>query len=486
MALDIKQSLNLNQQLVMTPQLQYAIKLLQLSRLELVNTIYEEIEMNPLLEEKAAGEGEEESVAEAEESGAGDEKDDFDQDSSELPEVTVEERARDDVDWENYLSEYNTGWAEPRSGERDGPAIESITPAETNLHSHLMWQLNVNGLDDKQREIGLHIIGNLAADGRLDIPLEEINKTTGYSLEDIQETLRLVQNFDPVGIAGRDARESLLIQAEFHGLGGTIAEKIIKYHMGNLERGKYQEIANSTSVSVEEVLAAVSVLRGLDPKPGRIYSNERTIYIIPDIYVYQVGDDYEIVLNEDGLPKLRVNAYYRDILRSSTDISANARTYLNERLRSATWLIKSIHQRQRTIYRVTESIFRFQRAFLDKGISEIKPLVLRDVAEAIEMHESTVSRVTTNKYVHTPQGVFELKFFFNSSVGSVEGDSIASESVKERIRKMIKSESNAKPYSDQEIANILMESNIDIARRTVAKYRGSMGILPSKKRKNAF
>jgi RNA polymerase sigma-54 factor len=298
--------------------------------------------------------------------------------------------------------------------------------------------------------------------------------------------LRIVQNFDPVGIAARDARESLLIQAQFHGLGGTIVEEIIRYHLGKLENRKYEEIAESTSATVEEVLAAVSILRGLDPKPGTIYSDERTVYIIPDIYVYKVGDDYEIVLNEDGLPKLKVNAYYKEVLRNAAAVSENARDYLNEKLRSAAWLIKSIHQRQRTIYRVTESIVRFQKDFLDQGITKIKPLVLRDIAEDIEMHESTVSRVTTNKYVHTPQGVFELKFFFNSSVGSVEGDSVASESVKEHIRKMIKSENSAKPYSDQEIADILMKLNIDIARRTVAKYRDSMGILPSRRRKKVL
>ena len=479
MALELRQSLNLTQQLIMTPQLQQAIKLLQLSRLELVDTIYEEMETNPALEEQMAGEGDEENRL-------GDEKDVIDQDTSELPEVTVEERARDDVDWENYLSEYNTGWAEPRSGGREGPTIESTTPAETNLHSHLMWQLSVGNLDDKQREIGHHIIGNLNADGYLDIPLEEIAMSTGYPLADVQETLRLVQNFDPVGIAGRDARESLLIQARFQGLGGTIVEQIIKYHLGNLEKRKYAQIAESTSVSVEQVLEALSVLRGLNPKPGRIYSDERTIYIVPDIYVYKVGDDYEIVLNEDGLPKLRVNAYYREILRNAAALAENARAYLNEKLRSAAWLIKSIHQRQRTIYRVTESIVRFQRAFLDEGITKLKPLVLRDVAEDIEMHESTVSRVTTNKYVHTPQGVYELKFFFNSSVSGVEGDSVASESVKEHIRKMIKAENSAKPYSDQEIADSLIKLNIDIARRTVAKYRDAMGILPSRSRKNAF
>jgi RNA polymerase sigma-54 factor len=224
----------------------------------------------------------------------------------------------------------------------------------------------------------------------------------------------------------------------------------------------------------------------MEPKPGRSYSDDRTVYITPDIYVISVGNDYEIVLNEDGLPRLRISAYYRNILRSKDSVSENVRAYIQERLRSAAWLIKSIHQRQRTIYRVTESIMRFQRNFIDNGITQLKPLVLRDVAEDIEMHESTVSRVTTNKYVHTPQGLFELKFFFNSSIDRIDGDCIASVSVKERIRTIIKSENTAKPFSDQEIVAILKKLNIKVARRTVAKYRESMGILPSRKRKNLF
>jgi RNA polymerase sigma-54 factor len=237
---------------------------------------------------------------------------------------------------------------------------------------------------------------------------------------------------------------------------------------------------------MDDVLGAISILQGLEPKPGRIYSDDETIYIIPDIYVFKVGDNYEIVQNEDGLPKLRINAYYREILRSGDSLSEKAKIYIQEKLRSAAWLIKSIHQRQRTIYRVTESIFRFQREFLDKGVTYLKPLVLRDVAEAIDMHESTVSRVTTNKYVYTPQGVFELKFFFNSSLSSVDGDTVASESVKEHIRNIVKSENKFHPRSDQEIVEILRKMKITVARRTVAKYREAMRILPSRKRRSLF
>lgn len=479
MAIELKQSLNLTQQLIMTPQLQQAIKLLQLSRLELLDTITEEMEINPVLEERVSGETEEDARTE-------DVKEVVGESTSDFPEVKVEERARDDVDWENYLSEYNTGWAGTPYEERETPPFENLTSTKTSLNSHLMWQLNMSNLDNEQREIGVHIIGNLNGDGYLDLELEEISRTTGYSMEKVVETLYCIQAFDPIGVAARDTKESLLIQARFHDLGGTTVEKIITDHLKDLEVKKYDRIAKELSVPLEAVLKAVSIIQGLEPKPGRAYSEEETIYITPDIYVFKVGDNYQIVLNEDGLPKLRINSYYKDVLKTKDTLSENAREYIQEKLRSAAWLIKSIHQRQRTIYRVTESIVRFQGDFFDKGITCLKPLVLRDVAEDIEMHESTVSRVTTNKYVFTPQGTFELKFFFNSSINSIEGDAVASESVKEHIRNIIKAENKRKPCSDQEIVRILKKKNINVARRTVAKYRESMAILPSRKRKNFY
>jgi RNA polymerase sigma-54 factor len=408
-------------------------------------------------------------------------------DVPELSEVTVEETVRDeDVDWENYLSEYNTGWAETSYEERELPSFENITATKTNLFSHLTWQLNLSNLDDHRRDIGVHIIGNLNDDGYLEVPLEEIAQVTGHPLESVEQVLYLIQNFDPIGVAARDTKETLLIQARFQNLGGTIVEKIIMDHLGDLEDRKYDLVARKLSVPVKEVISAVSIIQSFEPKPGRSYSDEETIYITPDVYVFKVGDDYEIMLNEDGLPKLRINAYYRDVLRSKDVVSEKAKAYIQEKLRSAAWLIKSIHQRQRTIYRVTESIVRFQRDFLDAGITHLKPLVLRDVAEDIQMHESTVSRVTTNKYVYTPQGAYELKFFFNSSINSVEGDAVASESVKEHIRNIVKSEDKNRPLSDQEIADRLEKMNIKVARRTVAKYRESMNILPSRKRKNPY
>ena len=488
MALELRQSLGLAQQLVMTPQLQQAIKLLQLSRLELLETISQEMEENPVLEEGIEGESEQDDgsdgKSEQDEGRDAGKNEATEEPPPALPEVTVEERARDDVDWETYLTEYNTGWAEPQYEERDAPSFENITDTKTNLSSHLMWQLNMSSMNEVQQEIGTHIIGNLDENGYLDIPLEEISQITGHPLEKITETLPLIQTFDPVGVAARDARESLLIQARFQNLGGSIVEIIIMDHLKDLEDKKYDRITESLEVSIEEVTAAISVIQGLDPRPGRVYLNEEVIYITPDIYVFKVGNDYEIVQNEDGLPKLKINNYYKKILQNKDALSEDVNKYIKEKLRSAAWLIKSINQRQRTLFRVTESIVSHQREFLDKGITHLKPLVLRNVAEDIEMHESTVSRVTTNKYVYTPQGLFELKFFFNSSINTVDGNSLASESVKEHIRNIVKNEDKARPHSDKEIEKMMKGLNINVARRTVAKYRESMAILPSRKRRD--
>ena len=477
MALQLKQSLSLSQQLIMTPQLQQAIKLLQLNRLELLETITQEMETNPLLDEQPGDDGYDENDSHEET------KVDSDQPALE---VRLEEnpgRQEQEIDWESYLSEYNTGWAETPRENRDLPVFENINASRTSLHSHLMWQLNLSDLSDSQREIGVQIIGNIDDDGYLKASMEELSQLTGHPDDEILKTLSAIQNFDPTGVGARDTRECLLIQARFQRLGDTVVEKILLYHLENLENKRYDKIAKALSVPQEEVLSAVSVISNFEPKPGRLYNDDDTIYISPDIYVFKVGDDYEIVLNEDGMPKLKINNYYKEILSNKNSLEKNTKEYIQEKLKSAAWLIKSIHQRQRTIYKVTESIVQFQRNFFEKGVTHLKPLVLRDVAEHIQMHESTISRVTTNKYVHTPQGVFELKYFFNSAINSMEGDSIASESVKEHIKNIVKSENKNNPYSDQEIAEMLKDFNVDVARRTVAKYRETIGILPSRKRR---
>jgi len=475
MALQLKQSLALAQQLIMTPQLQQAIKLLQLSRLELLETVHTELETNPVLEEHPSEGGDEEK-----ESGK-----DSDSETN-LAEADAQEKIREEMDWESYLSDYNKGWAESPYESKEAPSFENVTASKPSLQSHLMWQLNMTRVNETVKEIAIHIIGNLDDDGYLTVPVDELSQMTLRPPEEVLETLSIVQKFDPVGVAARDTRECLLIQARFQNFGGTLVEKIILDYMDKLENKKYDLIVKSLSVPLEEVLDAISIITTFEPKPGRQYTDEETIYISPDIYVFKMGDDYEIVLNEDGLPKLKINAYYRDILTSKEALEDGTKQYIQDKLKSAAWLIKSIHQRQRTIYRVTHSIVRFQKEFLEKGITHLKPLVLRDVAEDIQMHESTISRVTTNKYVHTPQGVYELKYFFNSAIHCLDGESVSSETVKEHLKNIIKSEDRARPYSDQEIADMLKQHNIDVARRTVAKYREGLSILPSRKRRKPY
>jgi len=292
-----------------------------------------------------------------------------------------------------------------------------------------------------------------------------------------------LQSFDPVGVCVRDLKECLLIQARYFDLDHTLIIQIIEDHLQNLENKNYKAIARALKISLDDVVAAVNIIKGLEPKPARQFSDEEPHYIVPDIYVYKFEDDFVITLNDDGMPKLRVNALYKKAVNRDGNISDSTKEYIQDKLRSATWLIRSIHQRQKTIYRVMESIVRFQKDFFDKGIAYLKPMVLRDVAQDIGMHESTISRVTTNKYAYTPQGLYELKYFFNSSISRIHGDAIASASVQEKIRQIIDSEDPRKPYSDSKISELLKEANIDIARRTVAKYREMMKVLPSSKRK---
>jgi RNA polymerase sigma-54 factor len=481
MALELKQSLKLSQRIIMTPQLQQAIKFLQLSRLELCQTIDHEMEANPLLEEVPVDEIEEKAVEEGK-------KEEPVNKEEPLREVRIKETIREDFDWDSYISEYNTAWASsPYEGTEDRPSFESLITPKTNLYSHLLWQLQLSDLDETQRGIGGYIIGNIDSDGYLQTSIDNIMSETRQSREEVLRVLDVIHQFDPLGVGARDNRECLLVQLRFQGLAGSIAEKIVTDHMKQLEKKRYSHIAKSLGVPVEKVLDAVSVIGFLEPKPGRFYNDEETIYIIPDVYVYKMGDEFMIFLNEDGLPKLRISSFYRETLAKKDDLSRSTREYIREKLKGASWLIKSIHQRQRTIYKVTESIVKFQREFFDSGAAHLKPMVLRDVAEDIQMHESTVSRVMNNKYMYSPFGIFELRYFLNSGIQSVDGaDKVGSLSVKERIKEIIRGEDKSKPFSDQEIVHILKRLNIDIARRTVAKYREMLGILPSSQRKNTY
>jgi len=476
MALELRQQLKLSQQLIMTPQLQMAIKLLQLSRLELMDTIRQELEENPALEEDAPEVAADEPTTESSESAP--------TDSAEDKEVTIEEKIREDIDWNNYLDEYNSsGRIHFEADRKDTPSFESFLSRKESLREHLLWQLLMTSPTEEEEKIGSQIVGNLNKDGYLDIPLAELAVISAAPYTKIEEVLATMQTFDPIGVCARDLSECLLIQARHFELDNTILTDIITNHLNHLENKNYKAISKALKVNIEDVVAAVNVIISLEPRPGRQFSEEEAQYITPDIFVYRFEDDFIIVLNDDGMPKLRVNSFYRNAIKHGHKIPEHAKDYVQDKMRSATWLIRSIHQRQKTIYRVMQSILKFQYAFFEKGIIALKPMVLRDVAEDISMHESTISRVTTNKYAHTPQGIFELKYFFNSSIKRIYGEDIASASVKEKIKQIIENEDSKKPYSDDKISRLLKEANINIARRTVAKYREILKVLPSNKRK---
>ena len=499
MAIEMKMQLRMSQSLVMTPQLQQAIKLLQLSRMELIENIQTEMLENPVLVEEGMDQSPTDAADAAGEAEAS---------RSDLPASTAAASAdgsaeggldpkeaapaeKDpiaDIDWESYLDTYSsqptTGPTVRRSAD-ELPSLEATLTKTPDLTDHLEWQLRLTKIDATSETLGLMIIHNLDDNGYLsDVTCEELAEQAEVEVEQVEDALSLVQHLDPVGVAARDLRECLLIQAKLHHAADEELAQVISVHMSNLERKNYQAIARDMKLPMEEVIEIARTVSELDPKPGRVYSGGDTHYVSADISVVKVGDDYEIVLNEDGLPKLRVSDYYRSALQGSKE--KEAKEYIQEKLRSAVWIIRSIHQRQRTIYKVTESIVKFQREFLDKGIAYLKPLILRDVADDIGMHESTVSRVTTNKYVNTPQGLFELKFFFNSGIRRYGSDDIASEAVKDKIKQIVSAEDPKKPFSDQAIVRLLAQKDIHIARRTVAKYREILGILPSSKRKRLF
>jgi len=493
MALELKQQVRLSQQLVMTPQLQQAIKLLQLSRMELVDVVQQELQENPVLEE--AMEGDDDASAEAAaEPGTSPQAEDTVEATNEMPtpepatgestdaEPTDAEKIAD-VDWQDYLD------ANPQTGMRelpgpdDRPSLEATYTRRETLSDHLLWQLQLASLPVEQEVAARFVIGNLDERGYLQSPLEEISRQCGVREEGVETALAAVQEFDPSGVAARDLRECLTIQARTLEIDDPLVLRILDEQLDALIKRDFRGVSRSLGVSIEEVSDAARLIGRLEPRPGRAFGGEDPVYILPDIYVHRVGDDFHVVLNDDGLPRLRINSLYRDVLSKGNPASKDTKEYVGDKVRSAMWLIKSIHQRQRTIYKVMQSIIRNQREFFERGINYLKPLNLRDVADDIEMHESTVSRVTTNKYAHTPQGIFELKYFFNSSINRVSGDAVASESVKERIRRLITNEDPRRPLSDQRIAEMLRVANIDIARRTVTKYRESMNLLSSTKRR---
>jgi RNA polymerase sigma-54 factor len=495
MALETKLYQKLSQQLVMTPQLRQAIKILQVSRAELEQLIDEELAQNPVLEELLAeptpAEEEQSRTDEQFTTDTGNGEDEFR--PSETGETTNElapDASGREIDWKEYLENYSNDWHASTGTAADydedkRSALENTLVRSQSLTEHLIWQLRMADLDPLEESVAAMLIGNMDKNGYVQVAVEDVAFESGQDLEVVESALRRIQSLDPPGVGARDLRECLLLQLQAEGQGDSLSARIVRHHLDLLEGKRYDRLAKELGASIEEVVAAANEIAALEPKPGRNFGEGDVRYITPDVTVQKVGDEFVILLNEEGLPRLRVSQFYRQVLGSEG--STDAKRYIQEKMRAAAWLIKSIQQRQRTLYLVTASIVKFQRDFLEKGVGALKPMVLKDVAMDIGMHESTVSRATANKYVHTAQGIFELKYFFTSSLKAGDGtDDVSAESVKERIREIVGNEDRRHPLSDQQIAEMLAKENVDIARRTVAKYREMMGILPSSKRRQAF
>ena len=483
----LRQTMNLSQNLVITPQLQQAIKLLQMSRLELESQVRNELEENPILEEAEVLKEEDfQRTKEAEEQTG---------DSSEIKvetsssESVQDPQKQDEFEWESYLETQHKAPREASHGNEEIMNYENIISSTQTLHDHLYWQVKMTGFADHEEKAADAIIAHIDDDGYLKVPLTQIVEEENLALDDLEDALSLIQEFDPPGVGARDLKECLLIQAKILEEDTNDLVLLITSHLKDLEKKNYEAIAKGLNRSMEEVIEICKIIYAMEPKPGRSYSGNDIQYVTPDVYVYKVGDDYVVSLNEDGLPKLKISNYYKNMLKGGANPSGDqkATEYIQEKLKSAVWLIKSIHQRQRTIFKVTDSIVKHQKEFFEKGAGFLKPMVLRDIANDIGMHESTVSRVTTAKYVHTPQGIYELKYFFNSGISSSQGgEDLASESVKLKLKELVSKEDPKKPLSDQKLVDLLKKEGIDIARRTVAKYRDVLRILPSSQRKKYF
>jgi RNA polymerase sigma-54 factor len=485
MALEQKLHLKLSQKLIMTPSLQQAIKLLQLSKLELQEVLNQELLENPLLDETAEETKQEEAESDAQEAKTQTEE----EAKAAEPPKEKEKDSFEEIDYDAYFQDYIEYGYNPRGmgEEHEEFPIENTLTRPPNLTDHLTWQLSMSDASPRIKEIGHFIIGNIDEDGYLRASSEEIIASGQYEQHEVDTAIGVIQSLDPIGVGARDLRECLLLQLQFLEIDNPLVEEIVRDHWEEFMQRRFVQLSKTLSIDMKSLESIVEVIKHLDPKPGRKYSNERAIYVEPDVYVHKVGDEYIIVLNEDGMPKLRINASYRSMLHSM-DSKSDGETvnYIKDKIRSAVWLIKSLDQRQRTIYKVAESIVKHQREFLEKGIDYLRPLVLRDVADDIQMHESTVSRVVSNKYMHTPRGLFLMKYFFHSGIDSDTGEDISSLTVKKKIQSYIEAEDPRKPLSDSKIMKILNDEGINIARRTVAKYRDELNIPSSTDRKQIF
>ena len=505
-AMELRLDLQLSQKLVMTPQLQQAIKLLQLSKLELQQVLTQNLLENPLLEEE---EEEEEAEAEAkeeeeeEDEGEEDEEEEEEKDGDSWEETEKFSDPLSPEGWEDY---YESDWRSgdgngPVSMDDDFPSYDQTLTKPATLEDHLQWQLQLSSEDDEEKVIGGMLIGNIDEDGYLRASIEEIADEAHASFKKVESVLSLIQTFDPLGVAARDLQECLLIQLRYlhqmplgyeHVHGGarqeSLLELLIKSHLHDLQKKRYLTVAKSVGRSVEEIAEAVHIIEGLEPKPGRPYCSDNNQTIVPDVFVFKDEGEWQVRLNDDGMPRVRINPYYAEMLGTNHGDGDATKAYVGDKLRGAQWILRSLEQRNKTILKVVGSLIKFQEAFLDKGIQYLKPLVLKQVADDVGMHESTISRVTTNKYMYCPQGMLELKFFFNAGIQRAEpgAEDLSSVTVRELIREMVGQENPGKPVKDQEIVTRLRARGIVIARRTVAKYRTELNIAPASQRKRIY
>jgi len=564
MAMQMKMQMKMSQQLIMTPQLQQAIKLLQLSRAELEELIEQTLIENPVLEEGIDMDSFPNKREENQDTTEISETPEVEADTENFEsarEKEKDENEQDEIDWQQYIEQVEQfgGYQERRynasNDDEENPSIEATAAQSESLVDHLIWQLDMQELSSLEYETGAYLVGNINDDGFLVTSIREllesqndlysqiIAKNTKGELPELPEldpniidlrfesgkitpkkkskkddtieiekkiqhddessdrneisevacafverVLRKIQQFNPNGVGARSLQECLLIQLEILGEKDSLSSRIVKQDMQLLESKDLKKISRRQKQDIEQVIDSYRLIMSLEPKPGREFiSNPSHHYIIPDVYIYQKDDEYKVALNSAGMPRLRISNYYKDLSDNMEDDGSLTKDYILEKVKAGQWLLKSIEQRQKTIYRVTKSILRFQKKFFDQGIHFLRPLVLKDVAEDIDVHESTVSRITTNKYVHTPQGIFELKYFFTSGIDQGGGDAVSSKRIKDMILQMVQKEDLKSPYTDLQIADILeRQSGIKVARRTVAKYREALNILPSNKRKQLF
>ncbi len=460
-------NVKLSQRLAMTPALLQKIELLTLNRLELSELLQQELSENPVLEET-----QERVEAEAEEKSEGED------DPLEI--------GREEFDYEYFFGEYLSPGQRNSEYEHnsDRPTFETFLASSSTLADHLNWQLNLTALDPQIREIAYFIIGNIDQEGYLELSLEEIADTLEVPLASVEEARDVVREFDPPGVASTDLRECLLFQIRAAGQEGSLAERLVDRCLPALQTKRYKEITRELGCTLEDISEALEVIRRFDPKPGEKYSQKEPIYIQPDVYIVKGEEGFEVAVADDGMPKLRLNSVYRNLLRKA-GVSKDTKSFIRERMRAAIELLKSVDQRQQTIFRVCTAIIARQSDFLEHGLLSLKPMLIKDIAEELGVHSSTISRVVSNKYAHTPQGIVELRKFFTVGVESADGHNISTLNVKERIRKIIEAENPKRPLSDQKISKILNAEGIQITRRTVAKYRDQMNIAGSRDRKMA-